>query len=105
MRQTEGMIVDIDKKINRFKGEGVDVDSLEKGLFAVRNRFHTLFHDVDAERVKQESTRINVELGKLSAVLKELAEVREKRKITGGVVVGGALVAALLFYLLRKTYD
>ena len=42
-------------KIGGFKDEGVDTERLEKGLFAVRNRFHTLFHDVDVEKVKRES--------------------------------------------------
>jgi len=105
MQQTEGLIVSIDRDVNHFKGEGVDVDSLEKGLFSVRNRFHTLFHDVDAEKVKRESAQINAELQKLAAPLAEIAERHQKRKMAGAVVVGGALLAALLFYLLRKTYD
>lgn len=54
MRQTEGFIVALDGKIGGFKQEGVDTDRLEKGLFSVRNRFHTLFHDVNVEKVKQE---------------------------------------------------
>ena len=105
MRQTEGLIVAIDGKISGFKGEGVDVDSLEKGLFSVRNRFHTLFHDVDVEKVKRESAQIDAELQKLSDNMAKLSEQRQKRKLAGAVVVGGALLAALLFYLLRKTYD
>ena len=42
-------------QIDGFKGEGVDTDRLEKGLFSIRNRFHTMFHDVDVEKVKRES--------------------------------------------------
>lgn len=105
MRQTEGLIVAIDGKITGFKGEGVDVDSLEKGLFSVRNRFHTLFHDVDVEKVKRESTQINSELNKLDGELGKIADKRQKRKTVGAVVVGGALLAALLCYFLRKTFD
>ncbi|HLO26199.1 MAG TPA: cytochrome c3 family protein, partial [Geobacteraceae bacterium] len=96
MRQTEGLIVAIDGKISGFKGEGVDVDSLEKGLFSVRNRFHTLFHDVDVEKVKRESAQIDAELQKLSDNMAKLSEQRQKRKLAGAVVVGGVLLAALL---------
>ena len=105
MLQTEGLIVSLDREINRFKGEGVDVDSLAKGLFSVRNRFHTLFHDVDAEKVKRESAQIGTDLQKLSTPLAKIAEQRQKRKMAGAVVVGGALLAALLCYFLRKTLE
>jgi hypothetical protein len=105
MGETEGMIVSIDARISVFKGEGVDTDRLEKGLFSVRNRFHTLFHDVDVEKVKRESARINGELKKIDGVLRGLSEARKTRKLAGAAAVAGALLAALLFHLLRKTYD
>jgi hypothetical protein len=57
------------------------------------------------EKVKQESTQINADLNKLSGVLCKITEQHEKRKLAGIVVVGVALLAALIFYLLRKTYD
>ena len=105
MRQTEGLINAIDRKISGFKQEGGDTDTLEKGLFAARNRFHTLFHEVDVEKVKAASAQVNSELDKLASELAKIAEQRQKRKIAGAIVIGGALLAALLFYLLRKTYD
>jgi hypothetical protein len=105
MRQTEGKIVAIELKISGFKREGVDTDSMEKGLFSVRNRFHTMFHDVDAEKVKRESAQISAELDKVDRELGIIAVQHQKRKIAGAIVIGGALLAALLFYLLRRTYD
>ena len=105
MLETEALIVAIDGKIGRFKGEGVDLDILEKGLFSVRNRFHTLFHDVDVEKVKRESEEISRELNRLDGELAKITDQRRKRRTAGGVVVGGALLAALLCYFLRKTYD
>ena len=105
MLETEGLIVAIDGKISGFKYEGVDTERLEKGLFAVHNRFHTLFHDVDVERVTRESAQITGELNKLDNELAKIAEQRRKRKIAGAVVVGGALLTALLCYFLRKTFD
>ena len=105
MQQTEGYIVDIDRRITAFQAIGVDTEQLGKSLFAVRNRFHTLFHDVNVDRVKGESTQINAELAKLDNKLKVIEEARGRRKIAGGVAVAGFLVIAVLAHLLKKTYD
>ena len=105
MQQTESTIVGIDSRITGFQAEGVDTERLGKGLFAIRNRFHTLFHEVNLALVKKESTQINAELGKLDAELKVIEESRAKRKVAGGFAVGGALILALLFHLMKKTFD
>jgi Cytochrome c3 len=105
MRQTEEKIVAIDGKIAAFKEEGVDADRLEKGLFAVRNRFHALFHEVDVAKVKGASAQINGELNKLDTELAKIAAQHRKRKLAGAVVVGAALLTALFCYFLRKTFD
>jgi len=104
MLETELLIVAIDGRIEGFKNQGTDTGKLEQSLFAVRNRFHTLFHDVDVEKVKKESTQINGELKKIDNVLQGLDDARRKRKIAGACAVAGALLAGLLFHLLRKTY-
>lgn len=105
MQETEGMIIAIDAGIADFKQEGVNTERLEKGLFAVRNGFHSLFHNVDVEKVRKDSAGIQGELKKLDTQLQQLAEARRKRKLAGAAAVSGALVAALLFYLLKRTYD
>lgn len=105
MQQTESYIVGIDRKIRGFQAEGVDTDRLAKGLFAVRNRFHSLFHDVDVARVKGESAQINAELDKLDRDLKVIEEARAKRKIAGGMAISGVLLMSVLAHLLKKTYD
>ena len=105
MQDTEGLIVVIDARISEFKGQGFDTDLLGNNLFSLRNRFHTLFHNVDTEKVKQESGWINTELKKIDRVLQRLDDVRQKRKIAGALAVAGALLAGLLFHLLRKTFD
>jgi len=105
MQQTEGYIVGIERRIAEFQEIGVDTDRLGKSLFAVRNRFHTLFHDVNVERVKAESTQINAELARLDRDLKVIEEERAKRKVVGGVVIFGALLLAALFHMMKKTYE
>jgi hypothetical protein len=105
MRQTEALIVAMDTRISAFKGEGVDTDRLEKGLFALRNRFHSLFHNVDTEKVRRDSTQIIGELKRLDRVLDGIGEERRKRKVAGAMVVAGFILAAVLLHQLKKTYD
>lgn len=105
MQQTEGHIVSIDRRIKNYQSVGVDTERLGKSLFAVRNRFHSLFHEVNVTKVQGESAQINSELGKLDGALKVIDETRAKRKMVGGIVVAGALLLAVLFHLLKKTYD
>lgn len=105
MQQTENLIIATDTKIGSFKSQGVDTDRLEKGLFALRNRFHSLFHEVNVAKVRDESTQIMGELKKLDGELQGIEEARGKRKIAGAVAVAAALLAAMLLYLLKKTYD
>lgn len=105
MGKTEGMILEIDTRIAGFKSKGIDTDRLEKSLFAVRNRFHQLFHTVDTKMVDHESQQIQSELGKLGTQLAAIDESLRKRKLAGAAAVAGFLVLALLLYLFGKTYD
>lgn len=105
MRQTEGQISAVEGKLERFRGEGVDTEVPEKRLFDLRNRYRRLFHDVDLARVKQESGLIQRELGVIEQGLLLLDERNQRRKIAGAVIVGGLLVAALLAYLLKKSFE
>lgn len=105
MQETETMIVVIDGRISAFKKIGTDTEKFEKELFAVRNSFHTLFHNVNAELVKKESARIQGDLKKISAVLDRLDTVHQKRRIAGAAAVSFLLLFALVLHLLRKTFD
>lgn len=103
MAETEKRLLTIDAGITAFRRQGVDTERLEKGLFAVRNSFHSLFHTVDTARVGSESVRIQTELQKLADLLSGIDDQQRKRKLIGAFAVAGALLAALLLYLLKKT--
>lgn len=105
MQVTDAMIASADSRIDAYKRVGTDTDRLEKGLFAVRNRFHTLFHEVNANRVRTESTQIQAELKKLEQALDRLDEARHQRRLAGAGAVAAMLLAALLLHLLRRSYD
>ena len=105
MRETEATIVAIDGRITAFKKIGTDTEKLEGELFAVRNRFHTLFHNVNVELVKKESARIQSDLKKIQTVLDKLDDAHRKRRIAGAAAVSLMLLIALVPHLLRKTFD
>lgn len=105
MQETETMILNIDGRISAFKKVGTDTEKLEKELFAVRNRFHTLFHNVNVELVKKESDQIQSELKKIQGTLAKLDDAQQKRTIAGAVAVTFMLLIALALHLFRKTFD
>jgi hypothetical protein len=85
--------------------KGTDTEKLEKDLFAVRNRFHTLFHNVNVELVKKESTQIQAELKKIEVTLTALDTTQQKRTIAGAVAVAFMILLALVVHLFKKTFD
>lgn len=105
MQQTESTIVAIDGRINAYKMTGTDTDKMGKELFAVRNRFHTLFHNVNVELVKKESTQIQADLKKIQVALDALDTTHQKRKLFGAGSVAFLLLLALIVHLLKKTFD
>jgi len=105
MQETEGLIVAMDGRIKGYKQIGTDVEKMEKELFATRNRFHTLFHNVDVKRVTDESAGIKGDLKKIETSLNGLDEQQGKRKMAGAVAVAVLLLGALLAHLMRKTFD
>lgn len=105
MTGIEQQLLTLDTRIAAVKQLGVDTDRLEKGLFAQRNSFHSLSHTIDLDKVGGESSRIGAELHKLDVSLDRIDEEQRQRKLIGAAVVGGALIAALLFYLFAKTYS
>lgn len=104
MQATEAMLLATDMRIAAYKQIGADTDRLEKGLFATRNRFHTLFHNVDLTRIKGETAAIRAEIQKIDQALARLDKAGGQRRKAGAAAVGASLLAALLFHLLRKTY-
>jgi hypothetical protein len=100
MLKTEGMLKAIEKRIKVLKSQGVETDNLEKRLFSLRNRFHAMYHSLDVNLIKQESAHIQAELEKTNGV-----GGIGTGPLAGALAVGWALLAALLFYLIKKNID
>ena len=104
MQETEGQITVLDARIQTLKLEGKASDAMDQGLFSARNRFHTLFHSVMVEKVRSESAAIRKDLDVISQQIDAIENAERTRRIAGAAAVGGVLIAALLFWLLGKTY-
>ena len=105
MQETEGQITALDARIQMLKLHGKASEGMEQGLFNARNRFHTLFHDVMVEKVRSESSAIRKDLDVIGAQIDAIDQAERKRKMAGAAAIAGVLIAALLFWLLSKTYD
>jgi len=100
MMKTDGMLKAIEKRIKVLKSQGIETDSLEKKLFSLRNRFHAMFHSLDVALIRQESAHIQAELEKSNG-----AGGVGTGYVVGVLAVGWALLAALLFSLIKKNID
>ncbi len=105
MGALDSKITTLDSRITSLKQGGIAVDRLEKGLFAARNRFHSLFHTVDIQMVERESEQIQAELKPLEEALQGIDTSHRQRRIIGVFVVLGAFFLALTAHLLRKSRD
>ncbi len=105
MQETEGLITTLDSRIQALKVHGKASEAMEQGLFNARNRFHTLFHNVMVEKVKNESAAIQKELNAIGAQIDAIEQAEKQRRLAGAVAIGVVLLAAVLFRLLGKSYD
>ena len=100
MLKTDGMLKTIEKRIKVLKSQGIETDILEKRLFSLRNSSHSLYHSLDVNLIRQESAHIQAELEKTNGV-----GGAGTGPFVGAFAVGWALLAAFLFYLIRKKLD
>jgi hypothetical protein len=104
MERTEATLVALSQRIEEFKTSGTDTAELDKRLFAQRNSYHSLFHEVNPARITDESAKIAAELNLIKESLDKIDAEHRQRKVIGAFAVGAALLAALLLKLLRRTY-
>ena len=105
MQEIEARIVATDGEIVQLKQKGFDTKLLEQRLFAARNDFHAMFHEVDLQRIKNQTGKIGDELQKLASALQEVARTEQKKKLIGAGAIALALLAALLLTLYRRTFE
>ena len=100
MLKRDTMLMAIEKKIVVLKDQGIETDQMEKRLFALRNRFHAMFHTLDIKLIILESDHIQAEIEKTSG-----AGGKGTGPLVGALAIGWALLLALLFYLIKRSVD
>ncbi len=105
MAPNESRLVALEGELSQLRGRGIDTAGQEKRLFATKNRYHRLFHNVDVARVTREASAIGNELNALNGYVAEQQRLQQQRKVWGGFAVAFMLVVALICHLLKKSYE
>lgn len=103
--ETDTLVSKVEQDLDRLYRLGFAVDEMKGSLFNQRNAFHRVFHDVDVDRVRQETAAVQAELGKIVSQIAEVDATLGKRKLWGSVVIGFFLLAGVIFLLVRKSYE
>ncbi|PLX84147.1 MAG: cytochrome C [Desulfuromonas sp.] len=102
--ETDGMIRGLDSSLASLHRLGIGTKEMAGRLFSLRNRFHRLFHTVDVDKVRSETSAFQAELGQIGEEVDAVESQLSKRKLWGAIGVVLLVLAGFLFLLLRKTY-
>jgi nitrate/TMAO reductase-like tetraheme cytochrome c subunit len=105
LSETDTMITAVENDLDRLYRLGFAIDEMQGGLFNQRNRFHSIFHEVDVERVRQETAGVQGELGKIVMEVASIDSTLGQRKLWGSVVIGLFVLAGVVLLLARKAYE
>jgi hypothetical protein len=102
--ETDRRIAELEQRLAALHRIGIATQEMEAELFALRNRFHRLFHNVDVERVRSQTTGFRAELGKIRERVAAIEAELKRRKLWGGGVVALLVTCGILALLLFKSY-
>lgn len=103
--ETDTMVKDVEHDLERLSRLGIAVDEMQGALFRERNRFHSIFHEVDVERVRGETAGVQGELGKIAKQVSAIDSGLGERKLWGSVVIALFVLTGVVFLLVRKAYE
>jgi hypothetical protein len=102
--ETDRMIGDLEGRLAALHRVGIDTRALEGELFAQRTAFHRLFHSVDVEKVRQQTSGFRQKLGEIQGRAATVEQQLDRRKLWGGGAVALLLLGGLAALLLHRTY-
>jgi nitrate/TMAO reductase-like tetraheme cytochrome c subunit len=103
--ETDRLLAGLEADLQALAGQGIAVKELEGATFALRNDFHRVFHSVDIEKVRNQTAAFAQRGVGLQAKIEAIHAELGKRKLQGGIVVGLLLLASLICFLMRRTYQ
>jgi len=101
---TDRMLASMETDLKMLAKQGIAVKTMEDKTFALRNDFHRLFHSVDVEKVRQETTSFQERGAEIQTQIDAVHDKLGQRKLMGGIVAGLLFLASLICFLMRKTY-
>jgi hypothetical protein len=104
MTDTDRQITDLELSLVELKKSGVATQQMDGDLFAVRNRFHRLFHSVEVEKVRSQTAGFQADLEKIRDRVAAIRTEQQRRKVWGGVVIGLLLCSGITALLIYKSY-
>lgn len=102
--ETDQRITTLEQALASLHRVGIATREMEGELFALRNRFHRLFHSVDAEKVRSQTVGFQAELGKIREQVAAIEAELKRRRLWGGIMVALLVIWGVLALLLFKSY-
>ena len=102
---TDSMINNLNKELSSLHRLGIDVKAMKGEVFNWRNKFHRLFHTVEVEKVRNESSKVQAALGKVQDKVGAIHAELAQRRFQGGIAIGLLILAGIVFLLMKRTYD
>jgi cytochrome c554/c'-like protein len=102
--ETDRMITDVERSLVALHRSGIVTQQMEGDLFALRNRFHRLFHSVDVEKVRGQTSAVQADLTKIRERVAAVEAELKHRKFWGGIVVVALVCCGILSLLIYRSY-
>jgi len=104
--ETDRRITTLEQSLANLHRIGITTKEMDGELFALRNRFHRLFHSVEVDKVRSRTAGFQKELAGIGSRVARLEEELNRRKLWGGAVVvllaGGGILALLIYRSYRR---
>jgi hypothetical protein len=105
LSKTDSRINALEVELKDLHGKGISTREMEGKLFALRNEYHQLFHNLDVDQVVAQSSVFQQRLDEISALAMADQGDLGQRKVFGGVIVVLLVLAGILLLMLKKTYE
>ncbi len=105
LSKTDNRINSLEVELKELHDKGISTREMEGKLFALRNEYHQLFHNVDVDQVVAQSSVFQQRLDEISALAMSDQGDLGQRKVFGGVLVVLLVLAGILLLMLKKTYE
>lgn len=102
--ETDRKITELEQSLAALHRTGIVTQEMSGELFALRNRFHRLFHSVELEKVRSQTAGFQAELGKIRGRVTVIENELKERKIWGAAAVALLVCCGILSLLIFRSY-